>query len=324
MKGCVMASTEISKVEKFGHPAWEIVSPTGARAVISERGATLLSWQPKPGVELLAAHESQEELESGAGARAMILAPWAGPIAGGRYAFDGREISVDDAVRAYSLAYLQDFHVVSAGTTLSMSAVIGPCESYPWQCNVSVHYSLDSGADGAEHLSMTLDAKNLSKQAAPITVGWHPYLCLPSMASVSKLGISVPARTKILTDRRGVPLPGESAYGGVNTPMVIDYLGGTKLDDYYRGLVPDNYGVVATRVVCLPTNSSVELTQEPGEAAVVHLDTGDKLARGTRQAIALAPMSAVPDSFNRPDAVGSVRVEPGESRSMTATLTYIK
>ena len=317
-----MAATDIVKVDRLGHPAWEIVSPTGARAVVSERGATLLSWQPEPGLELLAAHETRQELETGAGARAMILAPWAGPIADATYTFDGRDITVDDAVRAYSLAYLQDFHVVSAGTTLSMETVIEPCDSYPWKCQVSVHFSLDSGADGAEHLSITLEAKNLSAAPAPITVGWHPYFVLPGMESVSNLGLSIPARTKILTDRRGVPLPGESAYGGVNTPVAIGYLGSRSLDDYYRGLVPDNYGVVCTRVVSPSTNASVELTQEPGEAAVVHIDTGDGLERDPHKAIALAPMSAVADSFNRPDAVGSVRVEPGQSRQMTATLTF--
>ncbi|MCM3907780.1 aldose 1-epimerase [Trueperella bernardiae] len=317
-----MASTDISKVDKFGHAAWEIASPTGARAIVSERGATLLSWQPEPGVEVLAGHQSKEELEAGAGARSMILAPWSGPIADATYTFDGRDIQVDDAVRAYSLAYLQDFHVVSAGTTLSMETVIKPCDSYPWTCQVSVHFSLDSGADGEEHLSITLEAKNLSDEPAPIAVGWHPYFVLPGMETVSNLGLSIPARTKILTDRRGVPLPGESAYGGVNTPVVIDYLGSASLNDYYRGLVPDNYGVVATRVVTPSTNASVVLTQEPGEAAVVHIDTGDLLERDPRTAIALAPMSAVADSFNRPDAVGSVRVEPGQSRQMTATLTF--
>ncbi|QOQ38683.1 aldose 1-epimerase [Trueperella pecoris] len=319
-----MASTDISKVEKFGHAAWEIVSPTGARALVSERGATLLSWQPEPGVELLAAHESREELESGAGARSMILAPWAGPIADGTYTFDGQDITVDEAVRAYSLAYRQDFRVTSAGTTLSMATLIEPSESYPWKCEVAVHYSLDSGADREEHLSITLEAKNLSDTAAPMTVGWHPYVKIPGMSTVSHLSISVPARTKILCDRRGIPLPGESAYAGVNMPMEIEYLGSTSMNDYYRGLVPDNYGVVATRVVGQPSNASIELTQEPGEAAVVHVDTGDKLERDPRKAIALAPMSAVPDSFNRPDAVGSVRVEAGQSRQMTATLTYVK
>ncbi len=317
-----MAATDISQVSFLGQPAWQIISPTGATAIVAERGATLVSWRPTPDVELVASYESAEELEAAIGSRGLVMTPWAGPIDSGTYSFDGIDYEIADDVQAKGLAFQQDFTLNSSHSTLSLSASIPATEGYPWTIDVTVHFSLDSGADGEEHLSVTLKATNTSKNEAPLTLGWSPHVNLPGLTTVSNLAVSVPARTRILTNRHGIPLPGESAYAGVNMPMEIEYLGSSKLDDYYRGLVPDNYGVVATRVVDPTSNSSIELTQEPGEAPVVHLNTGDHLERGARTAITLSPMAHVPDAFNRPDAAGSIRVAPGESRHMTATLTY--
>lgn len=317
-----MAATDIVQVSVLDHDAWELVSPTGARAVVSARGATLVSWQPEPGVELISTYETAAELQSADGCRGLVLAPWAGQIDAGSYSFNGNDYTVGADERGRGLAYLQDFQVRSAQSTLSLQAAIPASEGYPWPVEVNVHYSLDSGAEGEEHLSVTLVATNRADSDAPITLGWSPHVKLPGMDTVSNLAVRVPARTRILTDRNGVPLPGESAYAGVNAPMTIEYLGTARLDDYYRGLVPNNYGVVATRVVDPASNAAVVLTQEPGEAPVVHLNTGDGLTRGARRAIGLAPMSHVPDAFNRPDAAGSIRVSPGQSRQMTATLSY--
>lgn len=317
-----MAASGISKVSFFGLPAWQLVSPTGATAIVAERGATLVSWKPTPSIELVSSYNSAEELMNAAGGRGLVMAPWAGPIEHGSFSFDGKNFQVDDDARVAGLAFQQDFTMTSAGSSLSLVASIPASGGYPWPIDVTVHFLLDSGADGEEHLSVTLKATNTSHEQAPLTIGWNPHVILPGLGAVSNLGVSVPARTRILTNRNGIPLPGESAYAGVNMPMEIEYLGSAKLDDYYRGLVPDNYGVVATRVVDPASNSAIELTQEPGEAPVVHLNTGDTLDRGARKAIGVAPMSHVPDAFNRPDAAGSIRVGPGQSRQMTATLTY--
>ncbi|VEI14088.1 aldose 1-epimerase [Trueperella bialowiezensis] len=315
-----MAAIDISEVEAFGRNAWKIVSPTGATAVVSSRGATLVSWQPQPGVELISSYVDAKELDAAVGGRALIMAPWAGAIDGGSYSFDGVDYEIGDDARG--LAYEQDFCLSSAGSTLSLRAQLPTTPGYPWPVEVAVHYSLDSGADGEEHLSVTIVAVNRADTAAPLSLGWSPHVKLPGLSAVSNLGVSVPARTRILTTRYGVPLPGESAYAGVKAPMKIDYLGAVKLDDYYRGLVPDNYGVVATRVVDPASNAQIVLTQEPGEAPVVHLNTGDGLNLGARESIQIAAMSHVPDAFNRPDAASSIRVAAGQSRRMTATLSY--
>ncbi|MDP9805634.1 aldose 1-epimerase [Trueperella bonasi] len=317
-----MVATDIVKTQVFDEPAWELISPTGARAIVAERGATLVSWKPRPEIELISSYENAEELDAGVGGRGLIMAPWVGPIESGTYSFAGNDYRVDDAGRVAGLAFRQNFKRSSSGSTLSLRTAIPASRGYPWPIDVAVHFSLDSGAEAEEHLSLTLEVRNVSKEDAPLTIGWSPHVMLPGLGAVSNLAISVPSRTKILTNRHGIPLPGESAYAGVNMPMDIEYLGSAKLDDYYRGLVPDNYGVVATRVVDPASNSSIVLTQEPGEAPVVHVNTGDNLERAPRTAVALAPMSHVPDAFNRPDASGSIRVSPGQSRQMTATLTY--
>ncbi|MFP7696813.1 aldose 1-epimerase [Trueperella sp. LYQ143] len=317
-----MVKTEITATSALGLPAWQLTSPTGAQALISERGAALLSWQPTPEAELIRGYATAEELFAGVGARGIVMAPWAGAMTWASYRFDGQSYSVPVEACTNGLAYAHDFHATATDSTLSLTTSIEPTDAYPWSCEISAHYSLDSGSDGEEHLSLTVWARNTSDRPAPITLGWHPYINLPARASISNLAVRVPARTKILTDHFGVPLPGESAQSGVSNPVEIDYIGARRLDDFYRDLVPDSYGVVTTRVSDPASSASIELTQEPGEAPVVHVYSGDNLEREPRSALALAPMSHVPDAFNRPDSAGDVCVAPGQLRQMTATLTY--
>ena len=48
----------VTQHEFDGLPAWKLTSPTGAEALVAERGATLISWQPRPEVEVIDGYES--------------------------------------------------------------------------------------------------------------------------------------------------------------------------------------------------------------------------------------------------------------------------
>lgn len=316
---------DIAQVEAAdfdGLPAWRIVSTSGATALIAERGATLISWQPAPGKEVIAGYKTADELVNHVSYRSAVLAPWCGRIAEGSYSFGGERYELgtgEDAMHGFATDV--DFYVESKGNTLTLRHDFEAREGYPWGFTLTATFSLDSGADD-EHLSVSFTAKNTGEVPIPLSLGWHPYVQLPGVSSISNLSLTIPARTKILTDCKQIPLPGEAAYAGINTPYVTDYLGSKQMDTTFRGLVPDDEGVVTSVVSSPATGSSVSITQEPSDAPAIHVFTADGLARDSRSAIALEPYSHLADAYNRADSKASIALAPGEQRYMTATLTF--
>lgn len=319
-----MEIATVEATEFFGLPAWKLNSRTGASAVITERGATLISWEPSPGANIIAGYNSAEELNKAVAARSRVMAPWAGRIANNTYTFNGKEydVSGNGANGLHGQLADKDFVAASVGETLTLAYHAEPNEAYPWSYDISVNYSLDAGAEGEEHLSMSMQVTNTSGEDAPLMLGWHPYVKFPESHSISNLSLMVPGRVKILKDAQMVPRAGESAYAGVKAPYVIDYLGGIAEDSSFRDLIPDSDGVVTTTLRDPVSNARIELTQEPGDAPVVHVFTADGLPRDPRKSIALEPMSHLADAFNRPDQAAKVILGAGKTRYMTATLTY--
>lgn len=313
----------VAQVDFDGMPAWEITSRSGAKALVAERGATLISWEPRPGKNVIAGYVDAEELRNCVASRSRIMAPWAGRVGGHSYSFEGEEFDVSHVHEGgmHGLMSDVDFDVANAGETLTLTHRFEPRDIYPWEFVISVTFSLIEGGTGEENLVVSIDAHNTNEESIPLSLGWHPYIQFPG-SSISNVSMSIPARTRILLDANRVPLAGEAGYAGVKAPFTVDYLGSTQLDASFRGLIPNEDGVVVSTFRDQVTNQQIELVQEPGEAPVVHIFTGDGLPRDPRKSIAVEPLSHLADAFNRPDAQGSIRLEPGASRSMTATLTY--
>lgn len=318
-----VASTTVEKTEFDGLPAWRLTSTSGVTALVAELGATVISWEPTPGAHVISGYADAKELREGVGGRSAVLAPWMGYMEGDSYTANGVEYNVGSVPEGF-LGLVKDapFFMRNADSTLTLSYSFDGSEIYPWPFEISVTFSLDSGADDVEHLSVTLAATNRSEMTAPLALGWSPYLSMPGANSIKNLSVEIPARTKILTDSHAVPLQGEAAYSGVKAPVVIDYIGTKSFATYYRGLVPNDAGVVRTSILNPSSAAEITLTQEPAEAPVVYVDSGDRLDRDARKSLCLAPISHHADSFNRYDSAPSLAVKPGHTRYMTATLTY--
>ena len=316
----------VTQHEFDGLPAWKLTSPTGAEALVAERGATLSSWRPRPEAEVIDGYKSAEELEAQTGDRSLVMLPWCGRIAEGTYSFGGARYKLAERAESAGLGGRAggiDFGRVGRGPALVLRGRMPGDSGYPWNIDVTVVFALDAGINGEEHLSVSISAENASDSAAPLSMGWHPYIKMPGVRGISNLSLTIPARTKVLTDARIVPLPGDSAFAGVAAPVRFDYLGTTKIDQSYTNLVPDVDGVVCTELKDPVRSTRVRLTQEPSEAPVAHVFTGDGLPRDERQSIALEPCSALSDAFRRADSAVRLPLGPGETRTITATLTYI-
>ncbi len=319
------ALVPISEEGFDGLRAWRIGAPDGSTALVAERGATLLSWRPLGGAEVVDGYENAGEVEAAVSGRSLVMAPWAGTLRDCQYVHEGTRYDVASLTRgdpARSLAYGVDFVRREAGDALHLQTDLPATDGYPWPMRVSVLFALEAGAGRLAHLSATIGVENLGDSTAPVSLGWMPFVRLPGRSGISNLSVRVPARTRVMADARGVPFNGDAAYGGIQTPEQIDYIGTTRLDQSYTDLVPDENGVVVTTVTDPVSGVRVSLTQEPSEAPVVRVSTGDSFERGPRGSIGLAPCSALPNAFNRADEAARLSLRPGQTRSLTSTLTY--
>ncbi|MDD7384213.1 MAG: aldose 1-epimerase [Actinomycetaceae bacterium] len=317
----------ISAAEFDGLPAFRISLANGATALIALHGATLISWEPSQGNQVIDGYTNATELLNHFDARSMVMAPWSGLIKDARYFYEGTEHVLEgicDQNGWGGLAGDVDFTRVDpddSDEVLTLHGTIEPREGYPWMLDLDVMYGLELGTNGESRISATITVTNRAADDAPVSVGWHPYVKLPGTSGISNYSLTVPARSKVLTDSHAIPLPGDSALAGITQPARFDYIGTKQIDQAFTHLVPDSVGVVAT-VVSNPLSSArVTLLQEPTEAPFVHVFTGDVSGR-PRTSIALEPCSAPSNAFNRGDYVPRLRLAPGEERSMTATLSF--
>ncbi|USR80240.1 aldose 1-epimerase [Arcanobacterium pinnipediorum] len=320
-----MSGTTVESTVFDGLPAWKLTSVSGASAVVVERGATLISWEPEPGINVIDGYISRAELEDGRDARSKVMAPWPGRLSGSTYVFEGQTYTVDELPpgAAHGLVGTADFVATSTAGALVLEYSFPGSAGYPWPFKLSVVFSIETGAEREEHLTVSLTAEHDLAHGIPLALGWHPYLRFPQ-SRASNMSVMIPARTRVVYDSTLVPRPGEAAYAGINAPFQLDFLGAQKLDASFRGLIPDENGVVTTVLRDPATNAEIDIAQEPAEAPLVHIFTSDGVTRNERGSVAIEPLSHVADAFNRPDAAGSIVLAPGISRSLTVTVTYRK
>ncbi|MEZ7898883.1 MAG: aldose 1-epimerase [Flaviflexus sp.] len=318
-----MDNATVTEVD-FGGKAWRI-EQDGASALIAARGATLIEWDPGIGQSVIAGYESPEELREGRGSRSRILAPYPGRIKNGTFTWEGRQVTLpifSDGHARHGLASELEFVLVSQGSTLQLRAEHLGDDEWPWSFGLDVIFALGSGGEGVSNLSISIHLTNLSPEPAPAALGWHPLFTFPNSPKITNLSLTVPARTLIATSQDLIPLPGEAAYTGIHAPVVVDRVGDRQYDSIYTGLVPNDEGVVRTSVKEPKSNHEITLIQEPGESPNVVIWTGEGLTRGYREAIALEPYSHIPDAVNRADSKSTVALAPGQTRSMTATVSF--
>lgn len=316
-----MARMRITAQDFDGNPAWLLSAPGGASALVAARGATLLSWSPDG--EVFSGYRNGAELEEAAGGRGLIEAPWVGPLAGGCYTWDGQSYRLEaDTTGRCLRVHSCEFRRERSADALILRAELPAVAGYPWPVGIQVVYALGDSSAGTHHLSVSLEVTNLGESCAPVAVAWNGYLRFPQLASISKMSTTVSARTKIAADAHGIPAPGDAALTGVSTPVEWPVLGASRIDSTFTSLVPTSDGVVATVLTDPARERDIILAQEPSEAPYVRLWTGDTLERGAREALLVAPASALPNAFNRSDQVGRVALAPGQSRSLTVTMSY--
>ena len=145
------------------------------------------------------------EDEMSSGGRGQLLMPWPNRIRDGRYSFGGRDhqLALTEPKRSnasHGLARwaawtLEEHTANSVSLVYRVMAQTG----YPWA--VDLHVLYDLGADG---LTVTQTATNLSGEPAPYACGAHPYLCVGE--GIDHLELPCPRARAPLADDRLIPV----------------------------------------------------------------------------------------------------------------------
>lgn len=303
-------------------------SVDGTRALFSLRGATLIDWQVPFGAGMLAltdGYRSMAELDAQHGVRNGVMAPFSNRIGGGRYHFEHRShdllphVQEDERLVYHGFLRNLDLTLIEvrerddgAEALLFTDAIRpGVFPGYPFA--LTLHVLLRLGPDG---LSLMITATNMGHLTAPYAAGWHPYFRFGNGA-IDRLELQVPARQVIVTDAGLVPLPGPDAHAPIETRPELDFrtprvLGAAPIDASLADLQPDADGMIRSRLRDPRRGCGLTVWQSGG---LVHLFTGDTLARGARRSVAIEPVEVMTDAFNRSDCRAAIGLEPGASRS---------
>lgn len=313
---------------RFGsHPS--VILEDGAsqaRATLCSVGATLLRWVASGGtagaaaIDLVDGYASPAELASQAGVRNGIMAPFANRIAAGRYRFDGETHDLmpgaDERQRLIYHGFVRQLELPvvaehaddqGAGVSFACRAIRpGVFAGYPFAIDLRISYRL--AADG---LALSIEATNVGDRPAPFSCGWHPYFRLGS-PSIDSLELTVAAGRAIATDDRLIPLAGQPP----GLPPALDFrqprqLGPQVIDACLAEPAVDADGIARSRLRNPANGWALDVWQVGG---LTHLFTGDTLARDRRAAIAIEPVSAMTDAYNRPELADAIRLAPGATR----------
>ncbi|MFF7974000.1 aldose 1-epimerase [Streptomyces sp. NPDC007905] len=328
MAGGTAAEYRIAEGGLGGEPTVTVSAPDGSgRVTVALRGATLLSWQAGRGAdgqprELTDGYRGEAELLAQDGVRAGLLAPFPNRVADGRYRYGGHDHDLlpghhSDRLIYHGFAREAPFELSSAAVTADSARLLlrstsirpGRYPGYPFAVDLAVEYTVSDREVGIE-----LCATNVGDTTAPYAAGWHPYFTLSR--PIDDLVLHIPAHTLIRTDASLVPLRGGDALTCLDRCPGMDFrvprrLGDAVIDACFAGLSPGPGGRAETVLTDPATGEGLRVWQYGG---YLHVFTGDTLARDRRASIALEPVEATTDAFNRP----GTRPRPGPGIRPTA------
>jgi aldose 1-epimerase len=310
------------------------VSTPAVVADIALQGATLLAWRPRRADgttpdDLLDGYRDPGEIAAQAGVRAGILAPFPNRIRDGLFTLAGRLHQMRPVVDGESLVFhgfarVLPFAVAAIdsdadGVTLTLATRIAPTAfaGYPHEVAVRVSYRFAGTATAVE-----IAATNLGDAPAPFAAGWHPYFRLPGRDAIDTLDLAIPSTTAVVTGDDLLPMTDTD--GRVRTRPEPSFragrsIGDAVLDVCFTDLVAGADGRIETRLSDPACGDALTVWQERGH---MHVFTGDTLGRDRRRSIALEPVEATTDAFNRPDQLRRLLLAPGECRRFAFGFRY--
>lgn len=284
---------------------WSI-SYGAQEAVVVEVGGGLRRWRVD-GDDLL---DGFGEDEMCVGAAGQVLAPWPNRIRDGYYQFDGvwYQLSLSEPEKHNAIHGLVQWLpwrlVEHTGSAVTCECTVPAQPGYPWTLLLRSVYALDDTGLAVRH-----EATNLADSTAPFGLAVHPYLRLPDVP-VHDLRLQVPARSRLLTDSRLLPIGAAKTDSTEWDFTAARRIGDMVVDTAFGSVVADEQG-----------GSAVSLTGPDGDGVRLWADgafrwwqvfTADTLpSPRRRRSVAVEPMTCPPDAFRSGRDVTAL--EPGDT-----------
>ena len=246
------------------------------------------------------------------GAYGQSLIPWPNRIAGGRYAFHGNsyqlpltEPAKQNAIHGFARWMNWTVETIEPSRAV-LSLVIHPRAGYPFALQAAIEYVLSPSG-----VSVTTTARNVGTSALPYANGFHPYLTLGS-AQVDSCLLTIPARSWLPTDDRGIPVGKEPVDGTRYDFRRPHAIGSLHLDTGYADLIRDPDGMARVRLSAPDNARGIDLWMDRSYPYVMAF-TGDTLHDRSRRrrSLGIEPMTAAPNAFQSGD--GLRVLNPGEA-----------
>jgi aldose 1-epimerase len=262
------------------------------QVVIVEVGGGLRSYSAG-GRELVDGYSADEMSSSG---RGQVLIPWPNRLEDGSYEFDGkhhqlplnepeRRNAIHGLVRwtAWNVAEQEAHRVV-------IQHVLHPQPGYPFSLRTSIEYALSDGG-----LRVRTTTTNLGSERCPYGHGAHPYLTLGT-ATIDRLFLTLPARTVLHSDQRGIPVDSKAVEGAGYDFRRSRRIGSTVLDHAFTDLQRDENGIACVKLQDPDSGFQVLLWVDHSYPYLM-LFSGDPLPDVGRRSLAIEPMSCPPNAF---------------------------
>jgi len=283
-----------------------VIHSGGSEAIVTEVGAALRTFT----VDGAAVIDGFAEDERSSAGRGQVLAPWPNRLDHGHYVFGGLtgraaldEPELSNAI--HGMVRWVPWRLVShSPDAVGLGCALYPQPGYPWRLDLQVEYRLTD--DG---ITVTAEATNPGGDAVPFGIGFHPYLTVGT-PTVDTAQLRVPARRRLLTDARGLPI-GEEDVAGTEFDFTTERpVGPVDLDTAYSGLIRGADGLARARLE--GGGRRVELWADDAFRYLMAY-TGDTLqpVGRRRKGIAIEPMTCPPNAL----ASGTDVISIGPHRS---------
>ncbi len=239
-----------------------------------------------------------------------FLWPFNDRIPQGRYAFAGRtyhlpanDPGTGDAI--HGMLYARRVTVASEDAGRPQSVTLTDTirgdeyPAYPFDVCVRIELRLERSS-----LELIIASENVGAGACPIAFGWHPYFVLPDARTADDLVLRTSAERYVPVDARLLPIGGTASVRGTALDRFCgsdgDRIAGEELD----------VAVTSLRAPIVTELQSDRLLLRIEQSGAFGYQQW--FVPPDRGSIAVEPVTAATDSFNRPES-GQRTLEPGET-----------
>lgn len=244
------------------------------------------------------------------GARCQTLVPWPNRVQDGRWSWRGvdqqlalTEPEQHNAIHGF-VRWLSWEAVDQQESSVTLRCRSMPQPGYPWRLEVSNTWSLGDGG-----LTVATTVRNESETAAPVAVGFHPYVTVGT-PTIDDALLTVPASTRILTGAQQIPSGTEPVAGTAYDFRRSRRIGDLAIDYAYSDLLRDADGLARLRLEA-PGDGTVVTVWVDAAYPYLEVFTGDGLpdAGRRRQGLGVEPMSAPPNAMATGESLVTVEAD---------------